>query len=40
MIISCIKEGKMLNKGCSGYLAHVVIKHKGKGSSLEDMPIV
>lgn len=38
--ISCVKERKMLSKGCYSYLAYMVSKDKDKSQSLKDVFIV
>ncbi|GAV81381.1 RVT_1 domain-containing protein/zf-CCHC domain-containing protein/rve domain-containing protein/RVP_2 domain-containing protein, partial [Cephalotus follicularis] len=39
-IISFIRPSRYLEKGCEGFLAHVVDKRKEKGKSLEEVPVV
>lgn len=40
MIISYVKERKMLSKGCYRYLAYMVSKDKDKSQSLKDVSIL
>ncbi|GAV90308.1 RVP_2 domain-containing protein [Cephalotus follicularis] len=39
-IISFIRASRYLEKGCEGFLAHVVDRRKEKGKSLEEVPVV
>ncbi|GAV74680.1 RVP_2 domain-containing protein [Cephalotus follicularis] len=39
-VISFIRASRYLEKGCEGFLAHVVDKRKEKGKSLEEVPVV
>ncbi|GAV82627.1 RVP_2 domain-containing protein [Cephalotus follicularis] len=40
LIISFIRASRYLEKGCEGFLAHVVDKRKEKGKSLEEVPVI
>ena len=39
-VISALKVARLLNGGCEGYLASVVIKTKEQKPKLEDIPVV
>ena len=39
-IISALKAVKLLNGGCEGYLASVVIETEEQRAKLEDIPVV
>ncbi|GAV58579.1 zf-CCHC domain-containing protein/RVP_2 domain-containing protein [Cephalotus follicularis] len=40
LIISFMHASRYLEKGCEGFLAHVVDRRKEKGKSLEEVPVV